>query len=69
MPKISELEVVDFNKDMIDHCFYVQDMNTPNITNVPLSKVFEYIKESAMQDEGLTVELRDDKMFFIKGKQ
>ena len=64
---IHELEEAKFNSDNIDHCFYVQNLNTPEMQRIPLQNIFNWIKETALK-EGLTVKLIDNNIMFIKGK-
>jgi hypothetical protein len=66
--KISELPVKTFTNDSIDHCFYVENMNTPEMKLIPLLHIFEWIKEQANKD-GLTVEMRDDRIMFIRNEK
>jgi hypothetical protein len=66
--KISELPVKTFTNDSIDHCFYVENMNTPEMKLIPLLQIFEWIKEQANKD-GLTVEMRDDRIMFIRNEK
>jgi hypothetical protein len=66
--KISELPVKTFTNDSIDHCFYVENMNTPEMKLIPLVQIFEWIKEQANKD-GLTVEMRDDRIMFIRNEK
>jgi hypothetical protein len=40
-----------------------------NSQSYSMKNVFEFIKKLAMQDEGLTVELVDGNIIFIKGKK
>ena len=68
MLKISELPVKTFTNDSIDHCFYVENMNTPEMKLIPLVQIFEWIKEQANKD-GLTVEMRDDRIMFIRNEK
>lgn len=65
--KITELEQRDFNGEDIDHLWYV---DTPyKVTYaVPMSKVFDWIKEKA-EAEGLTVELKGEQIIFIAGNE
>jgi hypothetical protein len=66
--KISELPVKTFTNDSIDHCFYVENMNTPEMRLVPLVKIFDWIKDQANKD-GLTVEMEGDRIMFIRNEK
>ena len=62
--KISELPQRTFESDMIDNCFFVDKINTPHMAAVALKSVFDEIVKRA-KNEGLTVELKSDKIVFI----
>jgi hypothetical protein len=63
--KISELPQTTFlGVDISDIGVFERNSQTHK-----LSSVFEFIKKSAMEDEGLTVELVDGNIIFIKGKK
>ena len=64
MSKISDLIRADFKGEMVDNCFFVADMNKPEMRNVPLKGIFEWIKEESNKN-GLTVKLLDDNIIFI----
>jgi len=70
MPKISEYTQAEFTGDKIDNCFYVDRNEYGQATSVvSMLTVFEYIKKSAMEEDGLTVELTGNNIIFIKGKK
>jgi len=66
--KISELEQVKFTGEMIDNCFYVDNPYNA-LKCVKMSEIFNWIKENAQKDEGLTVECADDNIIFIKRRK
>lgn len=66
---IHQLEEEPFDSNKIDHMFYVQKLNEPGMNRVNLKNVFEWIKESAQKEEGLTVEFTGEQIIFIKGKK
>ena len=55
--KISELPKINFSGDIIDNCFYVHEMFTPNMSAVRLDSVFNEIIRRAKEDGGLSVSL------------
>lgn len=61
---ITELPQTEFKKEMIDNCFFVQDLNKPEMAVIPLAKVFEWIKSKAIE-AGLKVELTEDKIMLL----
>lgn len=65
MASITEFKQIKFNEEMIDNCFFVKNINTPEAKLVPLSSIFDYIKESA-EKNGVIVELIDNKLFIHK---
>lgn len=65
---MSEMSCKPFDNDIIDNCFYVENPYAP-MHYVKLSEIFNWIKEKAELDEGLTVELKDNKIMFISGNQ
>jgi len=69
MAKISELPEHKFIGEDINNCFYVDNMNTPKMSVVKLSSIFEEIKKRALEDEGLTVEFKGNNIIFIKGNE
>lgn len=64
--KISELPKKVFTGEFINNCFFVDEINTTNMSSVPLRSIFDFIKSEALKD-GLTVELKSDRIIFIKG--
>lgn len=66
MPRILELQETEFTDDQIDHCFYVENLNTQNMKRVRMSNIFNWIKETAIK-EGLTVKMDGEQIMFIKG--
>jgi hypothetical protein len=64
--KITDLERRDFNREDIDHLWYVDNPYKVSYS-VPLKKVFDWIKEKA-ETEGLTIELKGEQIIFITGK-
>lgn len=63
--KITDLRQINFTSEIIDNCFYVDKINTKDMAYVPMSKVFEWIKDQAIEN-GLTVELKCEQIIFIK---
>lgn len=63
--KITDLPKVKFTSDIINNCFVVNDPYFP-VNRVAMSDIFNWIKETAIKD-GLTVELKDNNIMFIKG--
>lgn len=66
--KITELIQHPFDGRDVDNCFFVQDLNRPTMAAVKLDAIFDWIKKSAV-DTGLTVEIKSDRIVFIKGDQ
>lgn len=60
--KISNLVKVSLTSGNIENCIYVKDIKTSTIS---MSEVFDWIKQHSIE-KGLTVELRGDKIIFIK---
>ena len=63
--KISELPQKTFESDMIDNCFFVDKINTPFMSAVPLKSVFEEIIKKA-KENGLTIELQSERIVIIR---
>lgn len=66
--KLSELPQVKFAEEMIDNCFYVDNPYNA-LKCVKMSEIFNWIKEKAQKDEGLTVECIGDQIIFITGRK
>lgn len=60
--KLSELPIAKFNGEHIDNVFFV---NYQHLYRVDFKDVFEWIKKEAVKN-GLTIELKEDKIVFIK---
>ncbi len=67
MRKISELEQKTFESDMIDNCFFVDKINTNEMSAIPLKSIFDEIIKRA-KEQGLIVELKSDRIVFIKNE-
>lgn len=57
--KINELPEQTFTSQIIDNCFYVENMNTPLMKRVKLQNVIDCIIEKAKK-EGLKIKFLDD---------
>jgi hypothetical protein len=68
MTKITDLPQTTFNADIIDNCFFVDKINTRQMSAVKLKSVFDEIIKRA-SESGLTVELQSDKIVFIHPKK
>jgi len=62
--KISHLPEKQFTEDIIDNCFWVDDPYNA-LYKVPLKEVLDTIIKRA-NDEGLVVELKNDKIILSK---
>lgn len=65
--KISEMKQIFPTSDVVDNFFYVEAINTNKMSTVSMSSVFDWTKQHSIEN-GLTVELRGDKIIFIKHK-
>jgi len=65
--KISEFPQKEFSSDMMDNSFFVDNINTPHISAIPLKNVFDEIIKRA-KEQGLKVELQSDRIVFITSK-
>lgn len=62
--KISELTAHKFTGQDIDNIYFVDDKPT-QLARCSLKDIFNWIRETATK-EGLTIELKDNKIIFIK---
>ena len=62
--KISELPKTQFSGEMIDNCFFVDKINTSQMSAIPLKSIFDEIIIRAKKD-GLNVELMSDKIVIL----
>ena len=59
-----------FSDEIIKECYTVdRDSNGSVRSVVPMKSVFDFIKNQAMEDDGITVELIGENIIFIKGKK
>ena len=62
--KISDLPQKKFSEEMIDNCFFVDKINTSQMSAIPLKSIFDEIIIRAKK-EGLKVELMSDKIVIL----
>lgn len=62
--RIEELVEHKFDGQDIDNIFFVDSIPAP-LHRISLGDIFDWIRETAIK-EGLTVELQDNKIVFIK---
>jgi hypothetical protein len=62
--RIWELPQKDFDSEIINNCFFVDEINTPNMSAVPLKSVFDEIIKRAKQ-QGLVVQMQSDSIAII----
>lgn len=61
--KLSELPIAEIGNEIDKNCFHcIMDLNNKPIAVVPLENIYNHIKDKALKDGSLTVELTENKI-------